>query len=151
MMTLDEKITMLHGVAGPYVGNVPANTRLGIPALNLNDGACGHNQSWLQVCVCVCLCVPFWFVWFAACLQQFGGEASAVPCLSRLSLLFLHLVGPCECRTSRVPRQCASRHNHVLAKWPDCGRHVGPERREGLGRRHGQSGQTTFAHKQEPR
>jgi beta-glucosidase len=40
-MTLDEKILMLHGSPGGYVGNVPANTRLGIPALNLNDGACG--------------------------------------------------------------------------------------------------------------
>jgi hypothetical protein len=24
--------------SGPYVGNVPANTRLGIPSLNLEDG-----------------------------------------------------------------------------------------------------------------
>lgn len=45
MMTLDEKITMLHGVAGPYVGNVPANTRLGIPALNLNDGPQGFRDN----------------------------------------------------------------------------------------------------------
>ncbi len=37
-MTVDEKITMLHGAKGDYVGNVPANTRLGIPALTLNDG-----------------------------------------------------------------------------------------------------------------
>eukprot|EP00043_Microstomoeca_roanoka_P013291 m.130236 g.130236 ORF g.130236 m.130236 type:complete len:782 (+) comp15716_c2_seq1:3-2348(+) len=45
MMTLDEKITMLHGSAGPYVGNVPANTRLGIPALNLNDGPQGFRDD----------------------------------------------------------------------------------------------------------
>ena len=37
-MNLTEKITMVHGWDGPYVGNVIANTRLGIPALNLNDG-----------------------------------------------------------------------------------------------------------------
>ena len=40
-MTLDEKIALLHGVAGPYIGYVPANTRLGIPALNLEDGPAG--------------------------------------------------------------------------------------------------------------
>jgi hypothetical protein len=37
-MNLTEKIDMLHGWDGPYVGNVIANERLGIPALNLNDG-----------------------------------------------------------------------------------------------------------------
>ena len=37
-MNLTEKITMVHGWDGPYVGNVIANTRLGIPALYLNDG-----------------------------------------------------------------------------------------------------------------
>ena len=37
-MNLTEKLDMLHGWDGPYVGNVPPNTRLGIPALNLNDG-----------------------------------------------------------------------------------------------------------------
>ncbi|EDQ89527.1 uncharacterized protein MONBRDRAFT_32335 [Monosiga brevicollis MX1] len=44
-MTLDEKILMLHGSSGPYVGNVPANTRLGIPALNLNDGPQGFRPA----------------------------------------------------------------------------------------------------------
>lgn len=41
-MTLDEKITMVHGVKPipikGYVGYVPANKRLGIPALTLADG-----------------------------------------------------------------------------------------------------------------
>lgn len=40
-MTLAEKIAMLHGAGGSYVGNVPANTRLGIPALTLEDGPAG--------------------------------------------------------------------------------------------------------------
>ena len=37
-MLLSEKIDMLHGTVGEYVGNVKKNTRLGIPALKLNDG-----------------------------------------------------------------------------------------------------------------
>lgn len=44
-MTLDEKIAMLHGLhpipVSGYVGYVPPNTRLGIPALKLADGRAG--------------------------------------------------------------------------------------------------------------
>ncbi|BCL80086.1 BglX family protein [Ktedonobacteria bacterium brp13] len=41
-MSLDEKIAMLHGSSGSaYVGYVPANARLGIPALKLEDGPAG--------------------------------------------------------------------------------------------------------------
>jgi len=40
-MTLDEKLSLVHGVSGPYVGNVPANTRLNIPPLHLEDGPQG--------------------------------------------------------------------------------------------------------------
>jgi beta-glucosidase len=41
-MTLDEKIALLHGAPGSdYVGYIPANTRLGIPALYLEDGPAG--------------------------------------------------------------------------------------------------------------
>jgi beta-glucosidase len=41
-MTLDDKIALLHGVYGsPYVGYVPANPRLHIPALYLEDGPAG--------------------------------------------------------------------------------------------------------------
>mmetsp|Transcript_4435 Transcript_4435/g.8078 ORF Transcript_4435/g.8078 Transcript_4435/m.8078 type:complete len:716 (+) Transcript_4435:1-2148(+) len=44
-MTVDEKLTMLHGKIGPYVGNVAGNIRLGIPALNLNDGPQGFRSE----------------------------------------------------------------------------------------------------------
>jgi beta-glucosidase len=49
-MTEDEKFTLIHGSPGPYVGNVPAIERLGIPALNLEDGPQGvadgvHNVT----------------------------------------------------------------------------------------------------------
>ncbi|KAA2254484.1 glycosyl hydrolase [Solihabitans fulvus] len=41
LMSIGEEITMVHGAGGPYVGNVPANTRLCIPAMNLEDGPGG--------------------------------------------------------------------------------------------------------------
>jgi beta-glucosidase len=48
-MTLDEKITMVHGVdprpIPGYVGYVPANSRLGIPALRLADGRAGVGNG----------------------------------------------------------------------------------------------------------
>lgn len=40
-MTLADKISMVHGTSGPYVGNVPAIPSLCIPALNLEDGPAG--------------------------------------------------------------------------------------------------------------
>jgi beta-glucosidase len=44
-MTLDEKLSMLHGTSGNYVGNVAAIPRLAIPALNLNDGPQGFRDD----------------------------------------------------------------------------------------------------------
>ena len=52
-MTLDEKITMMHGVqplpVKGYVGYVPANARLGIPALTEADGRAGVANYATQV------------------------------------------------------------------------------------------------------
>lgn len=45
-MTLDEKITLLHGESNSdYTGYVPANDRLAIPALKLNDGPNGFRTD----------------------------------------------------------------------------------------------------------
>jgi beta-glucosidase len=45
-MNLDEKITMVHGVAGSkYTGYIPGNSRLCIPALKLQDGPVGVRMS----------------------------------------------------------------------------------------------------------
>src|SRR5438270_173048 len=40
-MSQDEKIAMVHGVPGPYVGNSSGVSRLGIPGLHLEDGPAG--------------------------------------------------------------------------------------------------------------
>lgn len=44
-MNISEKIHMLHGSGSGYIGNVAANTRLGIPALKLNDGPQGFRDD----------------------------------------------------------------------------------------------------------
>ena len=50
-MTNDEKIAILHGTGGDgiYPGIIPANTRLGIPALHLADGPAGPANTMYQV------------------------------------------------------------------------------------------------------
>jgi len=50
-LTLDEKLSLIHGVPGPYVGNVPALTRLGLPALALSDGPAGVGNDMKDVTV----------------------------------------------------------------------------------------------------
>ena len=44
-MTFSELATMVAGASGPYVGYIPNNTRLGIPALNLQDGPAGIGDG----------------------------------------------------------------------------------------------------------
>jgi beta-glucosidase len=44
-MTLDEKITLLHGVPGPNVGNVAGIERLGIPPQFFSDGPQGYRTD----------------------------------------------------------------------------------------------------------
>ncbi|MDT4949931.1 MAG: beta-glucosidase, partial [Pseudonocardiales bacterium] len=45
-MTLDEKITMVHGAAGSaYTGYIPGDSRLCIPALKLQDGPVGVRMN----------------------------------------------------------------------------------------------------------
>jgi beta-glucosidase len=45
-MTLDEKITMVHGAAGSaYTGIIPGNPRLCVPALKMQDGPVGVRMA----------------------------------------------------------------------------------------------------------
>jgi hypothetical protein len=62
---------MLHGPdreartpAEAYVGNVPANTRLGIPPLNLNDGPQVGIPKKPLVCIHTAVCVGVYEGWF---------------------------------------------------------------------------------------
>jgi beta-glucosidase len=40
-MTLDDKLSLLHGFSGPYAGNIPALSQYGLPALQMEDGPQG--------------------------------------------------------------------------------------------------------------
>jgi beta-glucosidase len=44
-MLLSEKIDMLHGADGNYIGNIKENKRLGIPAINMQDGPQGFRSD----------------------------------------------------------------------------------------------------------
>jgi beta-glucosidase len=44
-ITQSEEIALVHGVSGSYVGNIPANSRLCIPALSLQDGPAGVGDG----------------------------------------------------------------------------------------------------------
>ena len=76
-MTLDEKIIMVHGVARKehpfvgYVGYVPANRRLGIPALRLADGRAGVGNHATNVTL---LPAPIGAAasWDTALLNEYG-------------------------------------------------------------------------------
>ena len=45
LMTLEEKVQLLHGVSTPYVGAQAAIPRLNIPALYMNDGPQGFRDQ----------------------------------------------------------------------------------------------------------
>jgi beta-glucosidase len=48
-MTLDEKIAMVHGANGDYIGNISGNSRLGIPELHLQDGPAGVGDGAMDI------------------------------------------------------------------------------------------------------
>ncbi|MGH9469007.1 MAG: glycoside hydrolase family 3 C-terminal domain-containing protein [Terriglobia bacterium] len=75
-MTLDEKIAIVHGTTYPtplkaYAGYIPANSRLGIPALRLGDGRAGVGDGAKNVTL---LPAPIAAAasWDAALLNSYG-------------------------------------------------------------------------------
>ncbi|WP_051367885.1 beta-glucosidase [Hamadaea tsunoensis] len=71
-MTQAEKLTMLHGGAGcGYVGCVDANTRLGIPAIHLQDGPAGAGDGFTGVTQ-LAAPVAGAATWDTALMQQYG-------------------------------------------------------------------------------
>jgi beta-glucosidase len=71
-MTQAEKLTMLHGGAGcGYVGCVDANTRLGIPALHLQDGPVGAGDGLANVTQ-MAAPVAGAATWDTALMQSYG-------------------------------------------------------------------------------
>jgi len=86
-MSIDDKIALVHGGNGAYVGNVPANTRLGIPALKMNDGPQGfrndgHGGSSTQWPSCITVAASFdptlFRQWGVAMGKEFAGKGSNV-------------------------------------------------------------------------
>jgi beta-glucosidase len=75
-MTLDEKIAMVHGVAGQYVGNGTNNARLGIPALHLQDGPAGVADG-VQNVTALPAPIALAASWDLALARQYGALAGA--------------------------------------------------------------------------
>ena len=70
-MTQAEKIAMVCGAGGPYIGNIPGNKRLGIPALGFQDGPGGAGDWNTEVTAFpapICLAAS----WDAALMRQYG-------------------------------------------------------------------------------
>ncbi len=75
-MTQAEKLIMVHGVSGTYTGNVPAISRLGIPALGLSDGPAGVGNGMTNV---TAFPVPITVAasWDVNLMQQYGTNLGA--------------------------------------------------------------------------
>jgi len=77
-MTFGEKIAMVNGAGGAYVGNIPANTRLGIPAVNLQDGPAGIGDGANNVTAFPAP-ITLAATWDTALAWQYGSQMGARP------------------------------------------------------------------------
>jgi beta-glucosidase len=75
-MTFDEMTAMVAGAGGSYVGNIPGNTRLGIPILYLQDGPAGIGDGANNV---TAFPAPITLAasWDVALSRQYGGTLGA--------------------------------------------------------------------------
>ena len=70
-MSQSDQIAMLNGTFNTYIGNIPGNSGLGIPALNFQDGPAGVGDSQSGVTALpapICLAAT----WDAALARQYG-------------------------------------------------------------------------------
>jgi beta-glucosidase len=70
-MTQAEKITMISGAGVPYIGNIPGNKRLGIPALGFQDGP-GGAGDWNTDVTAFPAPIAVAASWDAALMRQYG-------------------------------------------------------------------------------
>ena len=75
-MSLDQKIQMVHGASGPYVGNIPAIPSLCVPALKLEDGPAGVADGMTGVTQLPAP-VAGAATWDPSLVKQYGGVVGA--------------------------------------------------------------------------
>ncbi|HEY4464733.1 MAG TPA: glycoside hydrolase family 3 C-terminal domain-containing protein [Streptosporangiaceae bacterium] len=75
-MSLDQKIQMVHGAGGPYVGNIPAIPSLCVPALKLEDGPAGVADGMTGVTQLPAP-VAGAATWDPSLVKQYGGVIGA--------------------------------------------------------------------------
>jgi len=75
-LSLDQKIQLVHGAAGPYAGNIPAIPALCIPALKLEDGPAGVADGMTGVTQLPAP-VAGAATWDTSLMQQYGGVVGA--------------------------------------------------------------------------
>lgn len=95
-MTAEEKLQLVHGASGAYVGNVPGIARLGVPDLNLEDGPQGVSDGTLGV-TCWPSALTVVASWNTALMGQF---AAAMALEERQKGTNIHLV---RCPSLPVP------------------------------------------------
>jgi beta-glucosidase len=71
-MTLDEKLAMVHGVAGQYIGTITNNSRLGIPEVHLQDGPAGIANSGMMYVTALPAPIALAASWDTALSRQYG-------------------------------------------------------------------------------
>lgn len=98
-MTLEEKIAMVHGVPGSYVGNVTNNARLGIPALHLQDGPAGIANSGIMNVTALPAPIALGATWDVSLARKYGEVLGAEARGKGVHVLLAPMI-----HTTRVPQ-----------------------------------------------
>jgi beta-glucosidase len=76
-MTLEEKVALCHGSASFHTGYVPANARLGIPALVLSDGPSGARVGAPGSVTCFASPITLAATWNGPLAEEYGRALGA--------------------------------------------------------------------------